>query len=63
MLSIDHCRKYLGNSNLSDDEVAKIRDSLYEAAQIAYDAQFSDTLSGSNNPFGLLQDNEQNHTV
>lgn len=32
MLSVEECRKYLGDPNLSDEQIIEIRDYLYRMA-------------------------------
>lgn len=38
MLSIEECREYLDDKNLSDEEVLEIRDNLYGLAEIAIES-------------------------
>jgi hypothetical protein len=41
MLSIQKCRELMGNSeDLTDEEIEKIRASLYEMAELALDCYF-----------------------
>jgi len=37
MLSIEQCRKLIGDKTLSDKEVEEIRDELYVLANLAFD--------------------------
>ena len=37
MLSIEECRKYLGNSQVSDKEVEQLRNALYSIAGLIID--------------------------
>lgn len=55
MLSIEQCRALLpAEANLSDEEIGSLRDSLYATANVAFEAYWSDSDSGSKNPLGLL---------
>ena len=42
MISIEECRKHLGDkgNQMSDEEVEKIRDSLYGLAELALECYF-----------------------
>lgn len=43
MLSIKKCREFLPkDTELTDDEVLKIRDALYELAEISLDSYFDE---------------------
>lgn len=45
MISIEECKKHIGNLNLSDKEIEEIRDALYVLAENALDfREKTDTL-------------------
>lgn len=53
MLSIEACRAAEPNlSGLTDEEVLRIRDAMYELAQLAFEDFIKQ--SGSNNPAGVV---------
>lgn len=57
MISVQQCRALLSTeSQLSDEEVEGLRESLYSTASIAFEAYWSESNSGSKNPLGLLRD-------
>ena len=57
MLSIEQCRTLLSTeSSLSDDDLEAIRGALYTTAELAFEAYWADSNSGSKNPLGLYDD-------
>lgn len=57
MLSIEQCRVLLSTeTQLSDTEIEELRGLLYSTANIAFEAYWSESDSGSKNPLGLLHD-------
>jgi len=46
-LSVTECKKYLPTDGYTDEEVEKIRDCLYQLAQLAIDDYFSKTINTS----------------
>lgn len=56
MLSVDKCKNLIENTELTDEEVEEIRNSLYELAELTWDI-YKDKKYGSKNPVRLLQDN------
>ena len=50
MLSIEECRKLIDNdSDLTDEQIVEIRNSLYELADIALDVYFKEKLEAKGN--------------
>lgn len=57
MINIETCRVLLSTDrNLSDSEIDELRGLLYCTANLAFEAYWSDSNSGSKNPLGLLHD-------
>ena len=45
-MSIEECRKYIPDKNLSDKEVEKIRDDIYALGKLAIEMYIKEKLSG-----------------
>ncbi len=62
MISLEQCKKIDPQlENLSDEDIEKLRDSLYAIAELALESYF-DEKSGSKNPvgvYGLINNEEQ----
>jgi hypothetical protein len=47
MLSVEKCKKYLGENYCTEDEIKEIRNSLYQAAELLID-KFVDDKKDNN---------------
>jgi metal-dependent amidase/aminoacylase/carboxypeptidase family protein len=64
MLSVEECQNLLSTENgLTESEIESIRDTLYSSAELAFEAYWSDSNSGSKNPLRLLQSLGSTDTV
>jgi hypothetical protein len=64
MLPIEQCRELLSTeTTISDEDLETIRGLLYESAQLAFEAYWADSNSGSKNPLGLLRHSGSVDTV
>ncbi len=56
-MDIEKCRALLSmEMQLSDTEVEELRDLLYSTANLAFEVYWSDSNTGSKNPFRFLPD-------
>lgn len=46
MFALEDCKKYLPNTTLTDEEILKLRDSLYELAEIMIEDYYDKKKAG-----------------
>lgn len=64
MLTTEQCRTLLSTEiDFSDTKVEEIRDILYTTAELAFELYWSESISGSKNPLGLLDNIRQDTSI